>query len=249
MSNAIELVKRTFGYEQIQRAFEDNKDKIARETAFAIQAMEANPFLAEKAAQNPKSLAKAIMNIALTGISLNPVQKYAYLVPRSPRKGAPVEVCLDFSYRGLSQLAIDAGAVLDINTQIVYERDSYSLELGSDPKVTHSVPFGDRGEMIGVYSSALLHSRTYHIEAMSIHEIKNIMRRSSSFRSGKNCPWITDFGEMARKTVIKRLFKYLPIPTEVMAAVQIDHETNPALAEPVKVESELILGDDMIEEG
>ena len=239
MSNAIELVKRTFGYEQIQKAFEDNREKIARETAFAIQALEANNFLAGVAERNKKSLAKAIMNIALTGISLNPVQKFAYLVPRG---GA---ICLDFSYKGLSQLAIDAGAVLDINTQIVYERDTYELNLGSDPRVTHSIPFGDRGQMIGVYSSALLHSRTYHIEAMSIEEINAIKRRAPSGNKG---PWVTDFGEMARKTVIKRLFKYLPIPSEVMKAVLVDHETNPALATDSSEQNGLDLGADMFEE-
>ena len=239
MSNAIAIVKQTFGLEKVKEAFKNEENKILREMAFAVQALEANSFLAGVAERNPKSLMKAIMNIALTGISLNPVQKHAYLVPRGGN------VCLDFSYRGLSQLAIDAGAVLDINTQIVYERDFFDYQQGTTPSITHKPAWGDRGSIEGVYSAALLQGGTYHIESMSLSEIEAIKRRAPSGNKG---PWVTDFGEMARKTVIKRLFKYLPIPSEVMAAVQIDHETNPALAEPVQVESELILGDDMIEE-
>jgi len=239
MSQAIAIVKGMFGNEKIKAAFKNEEDIINRESAFAIQAMQANSYLAGIAMSNKDSLIKAILNIALTGVTLNPVMKHAYLVPRKKA------VCLDFSARGLSHMAINAGAVKDITTQLVYEFDEYSLEQGSNPRVKHSVKFGDRGKIIGAYSSALLATATYHIEAMSIGEIEAIMRRSDAYKSGKSCPWKTDFGEMARKTVIKRLFKYLPIPSEVMAAVQIDHETNPALA--VEPEQKgLDLGEDLI---
>jgi len=217
MSNAIMIVKKTFEIDKIIESF-GNEKKMNQEMAFAIQYMDSNKYLAGIAEKNKASLMKAIMNVALTGISLNPVLKHAYLVPRNK------EVCLDFSYRGLSQLAIDAGVVLSINTQIVYEKDFFELIQGSNPQVTHRIGFGDRGNIIGVYSDALLKHDHHQIEQADIADIKRIQRRSPA---GSNGPWVSDFNEMVRKTVIKRLFKYLPMPSNIMKAVELSHTLNP----------------------
>ena len=240
MGNAITIIKETFSLKKIVDSFTDSK-RLNQELAFAIQAMQANNYLSKVAENNKGSLMKAIMNIALTDVSLNPVLKHAYLVPRGK------EVCLDFSYRGLSQIAIDAGAVVSINTQIVRENDYFELLQGSEPCVIHKVGFGQRGEIIGCYSDALLVGGSHQIEQMSIDEIKNIQRRSPSGNGSGSSPWKTDFTEMARKTVIKRLFKYLPVPKNVMQAVQASHEANP-VDFTIMPESKLDLETNILEE-
>jgi recombinational DNA repair protein RecT len=50
---------------------------------------------------------------------------------------------------------------------------------------------------------------------MDLDEIHQIRDRSETYKAFKankikSCTWASDFGEMARKTVIKRIYKYLP---------------------------------------
>ena len=62
---------------------------------------------------------------------------------------------------------------------------------------------------------ATLIDGTRQVEYMSIEEVNEIRERSETYKAHKagkiqSCTWITDAGEMTRKTVIKRIYKYLP---------------------------------------
>lgn len=229
MSTAIEIVKKTFTMEKIVEAF-NNEKKIQQEMAFAIQALDANSFLATTAENNKASLMKAIINIALTGITLNPVLKLAYLVPRDK------QVCLDFSYRGLLKIVYDAKVVKSINCQIIHENDLVSIELGTNQKINHSPALQNRGKIIGCYSVATLFDDTNHIEIMNHEDIQKI-KSTSKAKSG---PWQNWEEEMIRKSVIKRQFKYLPVPENVLIAVQADNEANHELKnEALELQTEI----------
>ena len=56
---------------------------------------------------------------------------------------------------------------------------------------------------------------------MSVDEIEAIRRRSKAGNSG---PWVTDWNEMAKKTVFRRLTKWLPLSPEFRDAVEADDE-------------------------
>ena len=53
-----------------------------REASFALQALTDNDYLASLAMGNQDSLKRAVINVAAIGLSLSPVHKLAYLVPR-----------------------------------------------------------------------------------------------------------------------------------------------------------------------
>ena len=74
------------------------------EVAYACGILENNSYLLSIAQKNPSSIRQAVLNIAGTGISLNPLHQHAYLVPRKQA------VCLDISYKGLMHLAQDSGS-------------------------------------------------------------------------------------------------------------------------------------------
>lgn len=95
--------------------------------------------------------------------------------------------------------------------ELVYAQDSFALN-GFDKPPTHSYnPFSsDRGDIVGVYVVVKTADGDYLTTCMSRADIDAIMNRSQSVKSGKSSPWKTDYGEMAKKTVVKRAYKYWP---------------------------------------
>ena len=182
----------------------------SKEKQFAIQALQGNKFLSDTAAKNPASLQNAIINIASIGISLNPANKHAYLVPRDNK------VCLDISYMGLLHLAMSTGSILWGQCKLVHENDSYE-NTGLDSAPTHSYsPFGDRGNLVGAYCTVKTCDGDYLTDEMSIADINKI-KDSSRAKKG---PWSTHFNEMARKTVVKRASKYWPTIDRLNNAIE-----------------------------
>ena len=178
----------------------DDKVTFAAESQFAIQAFQGNKYLADTAQKNIASLQNAIINVASIGISLNPANKHAYLVPRDGK------ICLDISYMGLLHLAMSTGSIMWGQCKLVYSNDQYQNQ-GLDKSPMHSYsPFGDRGSVIGGYCTVKTPEGDYLTEEMSLDEIKKIEQSSKA----KNGPWKTHWNEMARKTVVKRASKYWP---------------------------------------
>ncbi len=176
-----------------------------REAGFAIQTIQSNDFMTKIASSNRQSVVNAVTNIAAIGISLNPAKKQAYLVPRDGK------VCLDISYMGLMDLAMATGAIRWAQAELVHAQDRFELN-GLDRAPLHSFnPFAsERGEVVGAYVVVKTADGDYLTTCMSRADIDSIMNRSQSVKSGKSSPWKTDYGEMAKKTVVKRAYKYWP---------------------------------------
>jgi len=171
-----------------------------KEKQFAIQAFNGNSFLLSTAQKNTASLQAAIINVASIGISLNPAQKHAYLVPRDGK------ICLDISYMGLMHLAMSTGSILWGQCKLVHSNDTYKNK-GLDKAPDHSYsPFGDRGNVIGAYCTVKTCHGDYLTDEMSHADIVTVQNSSKA----KNGPWKTHWNEMARKTVVKRAAKYWP---------------------------------------
>lgn len=183
----------------------DRSINFDREAGFALQAICNSDYAMKIAMGNRQSVVDAVTNIAAIGISLNPAKRQAYLVPRDGK------ICLDISYMGLMDLAIDSGSIRWGQAKLVHEADSFSLN-GLAMQPSHSYdPFSkERGEVVGVYVVVKTADGDYLTDTMSREEIDGIMKRSQSVKSGKSSPWRTDWGEMAKKTVVKRAYKYWP---------------------------------------
>ena len=195
---------------QIQPRFEqlltDSQVKMnfEKEVYFALQILSQNNFLCKIAQNNPNSLQSAVLNIATIGLSLNPAEKCAYLVPRDGR------VCLDISYLGLCKLATNIGSVSWVQSKLVHEQDEFIYN-GASKEPTHKFnAFKDRGPVVGVYCLAKVSSGEFLTEIMSLEECFAIRDRSMAWKKGKSGPWKTDTGEMIKKTVIKRASKLWP---------------------------------------
>ena len=182
-----------------------------RESVFAYQMLTKNSFSIKTAKANPGSVKLAIINVAATGLTLNPAHKYAYLVPRDG------QICLDISYQGLIKVATDSGSILWAKANLIYEGDTVTDRgLDQPPEVTLD-PFNpnrgtDQG-FKGVYCTAKTKDGDYLTEYMSAEEVIKIRDESPSVKNEKTrkfSPWVRYFGEMTKKTVIKRASKTWP---------------------------------------
>jgi recombination protein RecT len=188
----------------------------ARECNFALQAFKKNSTL--QSCPLP-SIQEAVMNIALTGATLNPVLKQANLIPRKV-KGVMI-CCLDFQYRGLIKLATKEGAVLDMDADVVYNGDEFYYQRGTEPLVRHIPALNrDKGaEITHVYATALLpNNPTRKFIVLNRDDVDKV--RNSSV--APNSPmWQDWYEEGARKTAIKRLYKMLPQTENMSTAIDV----------------------------
>lgn len=175
------------------------------------------------------SLVGAIGQCAQMGLEPNTVLGHAYLVPfNTKRKDAngnerwvnSVQVII--GYKGLIDLARRGGQIVSIAAHEVCENDHFELVYGLDEKLNHTPAMGDRGEIIGFYAVAKLKDGGHSFEFMSLHQVQEIMKATQS--KGKYGPWQDHFIEMGRKTVIRRLAKYLPLSIEFQTAVALDNQ-------------------------
>lgn len=173
------------------------------------------------------SLVGAIGQCAQMGLEPNTVLGHAYLVPfNTKRKDAngnerwvkSVQVII--GYKGLIDLARRSGQIVSIAAHEVCEKDQFELVYGLDEKLNHTPAMGDRGEIIGFYAVAKLKDGGYCFEFMDVAQITAIMLATQS--KGKYGPWKDNFVEMGRKTVIRRLAKYLPLSVEFQTASALD---------------------------
>lgn len=186
----------------------------AKESRYALQTLQNNGYLTTMSLKNLDSLRSAIINIAAVGLTLNPIKRHAYLIPRDGK------ICLDIGYLGYQQMAIDSGVFSYIKADIVFERDSFiSTGVGREPQHEFD-PFTERGEIVGAYCVAKTIGGDFITEIMPINEIYAIRDRSQSWKAGKNSPWKSDPGQMIKKTVIRRAYKAWPIPSNAKTKME-----------------------------
>lgn len=173
------------------------------------------------------SLIGAIGQCAQMGLEPNTVLGHAYLVPfntkRKDTQGRErwvKSVQVVIGYKGLIDLARRSGQIASIAAHEVCTNDHFELVYGLDEKLNHSPSMGERGEVIGFYAVAKLQGGGHAFEFMSVHQVREIMAATQS--KGKYGPWHDHFTEMGRKTVIRRLAKYLPLSVEFQTAVALD---------------------------
>jgi recombination protein RecT len=173
---------------------------------------------------DPTSFLAAGVAAAQLGLEPNDARGLAYLIPFSDRKRGKV-VQLIIGYRGLMDLARRSGMVTAINAFPVFESDEFTYTLGLEPTL-HHVP-GDHDEdaakLTHVYATARVMGDPQFV-VMTRRQIEKVRLGSSGGRSDYS-PWATHYTEMALKTAIRRLCKWLPQTVEVAQALA--HEERP----------------------
>lgn len=157
----------------------------------------------------PQSVYLAVHQAVQLGLEPGGALGHAYLVPYGE------ECQFIIGYKGLIALARRSGEIETIEAHVVYEGDAFDVEFGTSPAVRHRPNMkGDRGAIVCVYAMAKMKGGGQQVEVMSVSDVNLIRGRSASAKRGSS-PWSTDYEEMARKTVVRRLCKYLPLTIEM----------------------------------
>lgn len=168
----------------------------------------------------PMSFIAAIMQASQLGLEPG-ILGSCYLIPFYNSKAGKMECQFMPGYRGFLDLARRSGQIISLVARSVYENDEFSYEFGLKENIVHKPSLNDRGELVAVYAVALFKDGGHQFDIMSVSEIEKIRATSKSKDFG---PWVTNFDEMAKKTVVRRLFKWLPCSVEMQKAVSLDEQ-------------------------
>ena len=209
-------------------------DRFAR---VALTELRRNPTLAQC---EPASFLGAIMLASQLGLEPGGALGHAYLVPYRNRKTEKLEVQFILGYQGMIDLARRSGHIKSIEARAVYEGDEFHCKFGLESELIHKPDWENPNrtqadKLRFVYAVAHLKDGGVQFEVMSRREIEAARAQSKASSDG---PWNTHFEQMARKTVIRRLFKYLPVSIEIARAVEVDETAD--RGESQRLEDEVI---------
>lgn len=193
-----------------------------RFTRIVLTALSSTPQLAQCTRD---SFLGGMMLAAQLGLEPNTPLGQAYLIPYRNNKKGVMECQFQVGYKGLIDLAYRSGEVASVQAHCVYANDEFKYELGLEPVLKHKPAVGNRGDMIAVYAVFKLKNGGYGFEVMSKEDAEEHMRKYSRAASKGNSPWQTNFDEMAKKTVLKRVLKLAPLRSEFARGVVADGGT------------------------
>ncbi len=157
------------------------------------------------------SIGQAVMKIAQWGLQPGTT---AYLVPFGATCTPVVGT------KGLIQLMRECG-VRDVDAQAVRDGDVFEWELGLNPQLRH-VPGAKRGAIVAAYCIIRLPHAVVKFEVMDAAEINALRQKySKQWKSGDLPEWY------ARKTVVRRASKYVPLHSSKLAAALSQDEEIP----------------------
>lgn len=196
-----------------------------RFTRIAMTAISTNAKLAEC---TPQSFMGALMNAAQLGLEPNTPLGQAYLIPFEIK--GRLECQFQIGYKGLIDLAHRSEQFQVIYAKEVYEQDDFDYEFGLEPILKHKPYVGaDRGSVIFYYAVFRLVNGGFGFDVMSVSDVlAHAKKFSKAFSNG---PWKTNFDEMAKKTVLKKVLKYAPIKTDFARQVDQDETIKTEISE------------------
>ena len=188
----------------------------------ALSEVRRNPRLAQCSAP---SLLGAIFTCAQLGLEPGGALGHCFLIPYRD------ECQFQIGYKGMIELARRSGQIQSLSARSVYENDHFEYSYGLHEDLVHQPATGERGELTHAYAVARLMDGGIQFEVMDRFELEEIRDGSQGYQTAikynkKDTPWISSFDEMCRKTVIRRMFKYLPVSIELVKAASLDERAD-----------------------
>lgn len=120
---------------------------------------------------------------------------------------------------GILKKVRNSGELLSISAYVAYSNDEFTYELGDEERIIHKPSLDDRGKARLAYAIAKTKDGGIYREVMTVAEVEKVRAVSKAKNAG---PWKDWWDEMARKTVLRRLAKRLPMSTDLDDLVRRD---------------------------
>lgn len=169
------------------------------------------------------SIIAGIMQAAQLGLELSGPLGHAYLVPRKNKRSGLMEVAFQIGWKGLVALAFRSGLISSFPVRTVYERDQFSIMLGTNQEISHTPYLGPdgRGKPIGHYALVKYITGGSDFEYMTIEQIEAHRQRYG----GSGRAWQDSRESMEQKTVVRQLCRRLSLCPEAQnQAVREEYE-------------------------
>lgn len=226
MANALQEIKKTLTATEIKARFNEVLgNKAPQFMASITNAVAGNNYLQKC---EPSSIMSAAFIAASLDLPIDPNLGRAYIIPYGDRAQFQI------GYKGFVELAIRTGLYKDINVSEVYEDEivEYNPILGklsfvNDFSKCTQRDSGAADKIVGYYAYYELLTGTFKGLYMTKQQVINHAERYSVAyqRKKKDSPWMTNFDEMAKKTVLKRLLsKFGILSIEMQKAVVEDQK-------------------------
>lgn len=160
-----------------------------------------------------ESIYLSLITCASWGLRPGKIHQEAYIIPYG------TVAMPQPSYRGLCKLACRGPAVDRIYAGVAHENDhQFEVWEGTRQEIIHRPAFRNRGPEIAAYAVAVLANGDRQFAVMDWEEIMKVKRIADAKKESP--AWREWPGEMAKKTVVKRLCKMLPTG-EVYAKAEV----------------------------
>lgn len=188
------------------------------------------------AACTHRSILGGVMEAIKLGITLGGPMQEGWLVPFNNRKKnakgeweTVTEATLIVGYMGYRNIIDRGRAVVDMHPRAVHLADEFDYWFGDEPRIVHR-PKGPaplvQKDLRAAYCVARLRGGGKQMEVLEVPEIEAHKARSRAKDTG---PWASpaDYVPMALKTTVRKLAKYLPKSSELMArALDLDEKAD-----------------------
>ena len=191
----------------------------------ALTALGRNPDLADCTRE---TLLGGLMTCAQLRLEPNDPRGLAWLIPFKNNRERTVEAQLVIGYKGLVDLAHRSAQIKTLRAVEVCENDEYESQEWP-PSLRHKKATADRGQIVRYYAAVEYKDGGIDFAEMTVDEVKAHRDKYAKGHTRSDSPWQSNFDEMAKKTVLRKLAKMMPMSVEDMrpfaAAIHVDGMT------------------------
>lgn len=207
----------------------NNAERYARQM---ISLHSANPYLQRCTVH---SMLGALMTASALGLDLTPQLGQCYIIPYKD------QAQFQLGYKGMLDLANRSGQIKRVFADVVYEKDHFEYSKGLGANLIHrESPEEDRGAPTHVYALAEFINGGYSFDVWTWNRAMSHGKKFSQSFSKGSSPWQSDPEAMAKKTLLKSIWKYLPISTDIQIMGASDETVKEINKDSITMEADVL---------